>query len=317
MVVGDIVKGLPGSPYGVTNQNMTRGLVVDVDGNNIKVKILEHTDGDDGTFHVDAKHFEVIGHVKPFDRESVIAILQSTEKGSVFEYNLSGANLSGAYLSGANLSDANLSDANLSGANLSGAYLRRANLSGANLSDANLSGAYLSGADLSDANLSGANLSGANLSDANLRRANLSGAYLSGAYLRRANLSGANLSGANLSDANLSDADGLMSSIAYIDAHFERVEKGFIVYKTFGGKYAPPSKWTIAPESIIEENVNPCRTDDCGCGINVAPLEWVKKNYRGDIWKCLIEWAWLPGVVVPYGTDGKIRCERVRLLEKV
>lgn len=217
MVVGDIVKGLPESPYGITNQNMTRGLVVDVDGNNIKVKILEHTDGDDGTFRVNAKHFEVIGHVKPFDRESVIAILQSAEKGSVCEYDLSRANLSGA----------------------------------------------------------------------------------------------------NLSRANLRGADGLMSSIAYIDAHFERVEKGFIAYKTFGGRYAPPSKWTIAPESIIEENVNPCRTDDCGCGINVAPLEWVKKNYRGDIWKCLIEWAWLPGVVVPYGTDGKIRCERVRLLEKV
>ena len=242
MVVGDIVKGLPESPYGITNQNMTRGLVVDVDGNNIKVKILEHTDGDDGTFRVDAEYFEVIGHVKPFDREIVIAILQSAEKGSVFEYDLSGANLSGAYLS-------------------------RADLRGANL--------------------------------------------------RRADLSGANLSGADLSGADLSGANGLMSSIAYIDAHFERVEKGFIVYKTFGGQYAPPSKWTIAPESIIEENVNPCRTDDCGCGINVAPLELVKKNYRGDIWKCLIEWAWLPGVVVPYGTDGKIRCERVRLLEKV
>ena len=262
MVVGDIVKGLPESPYGITNQNMTRGLVVDVDGNNIKVKILEHTDGNDGTFRVKAKHFEVIGHVKPFDREAVIAILQTAKKGCVFEYDLSGADLS----------------------------------------DANLSGADLSGADLSDADLSDANLSDANLSGANLRRANLSDADLSGANLRR---------------ANLSDADGLMSSIAYIDAHFERVEKGFIAYKTFGGQYAPPSKWTIAPESIIEENVNPCRTDDCGCGINVAPLEWVKKNYRGDIWKCLIEWAWLPGVVVPYGTDGKIRCERVRLLEKV
>ena len=282
MVVGDIVKGLPGSPYGITNQNMTRGLVVDVDGNNIKVKILEHTDGDDGTFHVKAKHFEVIGHVKPFDRESVIAILQSAEKGSVCEYDLRRANLRGADLSRANLSDANLGHANLRRANLSDANLRRANLRHANLSDANLSDADLRGADLS-----------------------------------RANLSDADLSRANLSDADLSGADGLMSSIAYIDAHFERVEKGFIVYKTFGGQYAPPSKWTIAPESIIEENVNPCRTDDCGCGINVAPLEWVKKNYRGDIWKCLIEWAWLPSVVVPYGTDGKIRCERVRLLEKV
>ena len=115
-------------------------------------------------------------------------------------------------------------------------------------------------------------------------------------------LSDADLSGANLSDADLSGANGLMSSIAYIDAHFERAEKGFIVYKTFGGQYTPPTKWMIAPGAVIEENVNPCRTNDCGCGINVAPLEWVKGHYSGDVWKCLVEWSWLPGVVVPYGT---------------
>jgi hypothetical protein len=52
--------------------------------------------------------------------------------------------------------------------------------------------------------------------------------------------------------------------------------------------------------------------------VNVAPLDWVKSNHPGKtIWKCLIEWAWLPGVIVPFGTDGKIRCERVRLIEKV
>lgn len=117
MVVGDIVKGLPESPYGITNQNMTRGLVVDVDGNNIKVKILEHTGGCAGTFCVNAKHFEEIGHVKPFDRESVIAILQSAENGSVCEYDLSDADLSGANLSDANLGRANLRRANLSDAN--------------------------------------------------------------------------------------------------------------------------------------------------------------------------------------------------------
>ena len=66
---------------------------------------------------------------------------------------------------------------------------------------------------------------------------------------------------------------------------------------------------------MIEENVNPNRTDECGCGINVAPLEWVRKEYGdGDIWKVLIRWEWLVGVVVPFSTDGKIRCERVELL---
>lgn len=32
------------------------------------------------------------------------------------------------------------------------------------------------------------------------------------------------------------------------------------------------------------------------------------------IWKVLIRWEWLPGVVVPYHTNGKVRCERVELL---
>ena len=35
------------------------------------------------------------------------------------------------------------------------------------------------------------------------------------------------------------------------------------------------------------------------------------------IWKLLIRWEWLPGVVVPYNTDGKIRCERAELVEVV
>ncbi|MGX8701549.1 pentapeptide repeat-containing protein [Caproiciproducens sp.] len=177
---------------------------------------------------------------------------------------------------------------------------------------ADLSDADLSGADLSDADLSGANLSGADLSDADLSDADLSGANLSGA-----DLSDADLSDANLSDANLSGAKGLLSSIGFIDAHFERTDKGYIAYKTFNSQYRAPDKWKIEPDSVIIENVNPNRTNDCGCGINVAPLDWVRRIHNGDIWKVLIEWPWLAGVVVPYNTDGKIRCEKVRLLEVV
>jgi hypothetical protein len=47
---------------------------------------------------------------------------------------------------------------------------------------------------------------------------------------------------------------------------------------------------------------------------------WIKDNYDGDIWKTwkvLIRWEWLAGVIVPYNTDGKIRCERCELLEIV
>ena len=137
------------------------------------------------------------------------------------------------------------------------------------------------------------------------------------ADLRRANLSGAGLSGADLSGADLSGAKGILSAIDYLDANFERTADGYIAYKTFGGQYAPPNKWDIKTGSIITETVNPDRCTDCGSGVNVAPLAWVQTRYDGDIWRVLIRWAWLTGVIVPYMTDGKIRCERVELLEVV
>ena len=109
-----------------------------------------------------------------------------------------------------------------------------------------------------------------------------------------------------------------MCSINYMEAHFERTADGYIVYKCFGGQYAPPEKWEIKPGSVIEETVNPLRTVTCGSGINAAPLDWVRCWYFGKkIWKLLIRWEWLPGVVVPYNTDGKIRCERAELVEVV
>ena len=184
-----------------------------------------------------------------------------------------------------------------------------ANLRWANLSDANLRRANLSGADLSGANLSGANLRRANLSGANLRDADLSGA----------NLRSANLSGANLRDADLSGATGLLSAVNYLDAHFDRTDAGYIAYKTIGAQYTPPKNWKIVPGAELTETVNPDRCTECGSGINVAPLGWVKKCYPNakPIWKVLIKWEWLPGVIVPYMTDGRIRCEKVQLLETV
>ena len=164
------------------------------------------------------------------------------------------------------------------------------------------------------ADLSGANLSDTDLRNANLRGANLRYADLSGADLRYADLRGANLSGANLSGAN-----GLISAIDYLKMLFEQTDEGYIAYKTFGSQYPIASRWEIAPNSMITETANHDRCTECGCGINVAPLGWVQQNNRKnlDIWRVLIKWEWLAGVVVPYNTDGKIRCERVQLLEVI
>lgn len=214
------------------------------------------------------------------------------------------------------LKGVNLINADLRGADLRCSDLRGTNLSGAKLTMVNLEGADLSGADLSyvdlrHSSLRGAKLEGVNLSDANLKRADLSGVELEGANLNDANLNGTDLSGAK----NLANS----SSIDYLMANFEKTAEGIIVYKTFGRHSDPNPSWVIEEGSIIEENPNPNRTDDYGCGINVATLDWVTKDGErlGDnlpIWKCLIRWEWLVGVVVPYHTDGKIRAERVQLL---
>ena len=131
----------------------------------------------------------------------------------------------------------------------------------------------------------------------------------------------ADLRYADLSYANLSGAKGVLSAIDYMEQNFEATADGYIVYKTFNSQYTAPNSWVIETNSIINEIVNQLPTIDCACGVNVAPLEWVINADNGnescDIWKCLIEWKWLAGVTVPYHTDGKIRAERVRLIEIV
>lgn len=234
--VGDLVKGLPGSnKYGITNEDMTKGIVLEVTEGGIVVKVLEHKCGDSGKFEVDPEVFEKIGHLEPFDRGKFLELLKES-KAKVAEY-------------------------------MSGADLRRADLSGADL--------------------------------------------------RRANLSDADLRCANLSDADLSGSQGLLDAINFMEAHFERTDEGYIVYKSFNSSYDAPDRWQIEPGKVIEEVVNPDRTRECGCGINVAPLEWVRRTYYNQPFKLLIRWEWLPGVVVPYNTDGKIRCSKAQIMEAV
>ena len=82
---------------------MTRGVITGIAEGKISVKILDHASDRHGEFDVDPKYFEVIGHVKPFNREDVLNLLKSGCKKSLLEYDLSGANLSDANLSGASL----------------------------------------------------------------------------------------------------------------------------------------------------------------------------------------------------------------------
>jgi len=212
---------------------------------------------------------------------------------------------------------ANLAGADLCWADLYGANLSRADLRGANLYGANLRWANLGRANLGRADLRGANLYGANLRWANLSWANLSGADLSRADLRGANLSETILNGANLIGTNLSGAQGPVNTRDWLAEHFERADEGIVVYKAIGiTDYPVPDYWQIEPGAYLVETVNPLPTVACGCGVNFGTREWVAQNYpNATIWRCLIEWMDLATVVVPYNTNGRARCGRLKLLK--
>ena len=130
----------------------------------------------------------------------------------------------------------------------------------------------------------------------------------------------ADLRSADLSSANLSSAKSIKPAIDCLSEMFKKNKMGFIVYKTFGAYKLPNPNWTIRARSIISENVNFNRTEDCGCGVNFGTKKWVKENNKNQelqVWQCLIKWEWLSGVVVPYATDGEARCERLQLIKRV
>ena len=148
-------------------------------------------------------------------------------------------------------------------------------------------------------------------------RADLSYANLSGANLSCSDLRDADLRGANLRGADLSGATGVVTAAKWL-LQMERDEFGFIVYRAEFGQYPHPESWKFAPGSILTETVNPDRCTECGCGVSAATLDWVKRNHPDAvIWKCRIRFVDLADLVVPFGTDGKVRCARLELIEKV
>ena len=176
----------------------------------------------------------------------------------------------------------------------------------------------VSNSDLRDCNLSGCELRCCNLSDCDLRGCDLSNSDLRDCNLSGCELKGCNLSGCELKGCNLSESTGLKSQTDFMAENFERTADGYIAYKRFGWCFDVPPQWSIEPGSVLEEVVNYDRTYPCGCGINVASLAWAEENIACDpAWKVLIRWEWLPGVCVPYNSDGRIRCEKVELIEEI
>lgn len=261
--------------------------------------------------------------------------------------DLKGVNLENVNLAYANLNDANLEKANLKNANFNYASFIHANLNGTDLKDANLKNANLNYTSFIRANLACVDFEKAKLNSANFEHANLIKANLNKTSLRNTNFNHSNLNGANLSEAdlnnayincydlinvnfsgailkditlkeaNLSGSTGLLNPIDYIKENFECTDKGIIAYKSFEEFHSSPENWEIKSGSIITESVNYNRSELDGCGINVAPYNWVKKTCINDIWKVLIRWEWAVDIVVPYNTNGQIRCGKAELLEIV
>jgi len=207
--------------------------------------------------------------------------------------------------------------ANLEGANLEGVSLRYVDFRYVNLTSANLRGADLRGADLTRANLTGANLEGSNLEGASIVNANLK--YVD---FRRVNLKKVKIRLANLRSTKFTE-EQTASIQRQILSRFEKNSKGnYIAYKTFGfyENGDIPKGWVIKQRRIIEEpNIECSNLIDCGPGINVGTLDWVRIFVRDyslnhkDIWKVEL----LCDPVVPLASNGKIRCEKVKLIRIV
>lgn len=237
--------------------------------------------------------------------------------------NLREEDLQSADLQKANLQAADLQYANLRKADLRAADLQYAELIGADLIEADLREAEFREADLRGAHLRGADLQWAIFFEADLRGADLRGADLRNTYLQKADLRGANLSGAKLLD-----------NLDWLEINFDKTPDGWLVYKLIGTltPYPVPSYWKIEPNSILKETCNFDRTDNCGCGISFGTRTWCEK-FKFDhevrpgrrlktytaltIWKCLIRWAWGPGICVPYTTYNCARCGQLELIERM
>lgn len=127
----------------------------------------------------------------------------------------------------------------------------------------------------------------------------------------------ANLGGANLGGANLSGAKGLLDPREWL-RQFAADELGVIVFRAEKGRFLPPAHWSFKPGNFLTEVVNPDRCVDCACGVSFATREWVRNEHPGQpCWRCRIRWIDLATVVVPYNTDGKARCGRLELCQKL
>lgn len=111
---------------------------------------------------------------------------------------------------------------------------------------------------------------------------------------------------------------------------FERVEGGWIAFKIFNSLHRAPSAWKIEAGSVIyDDHLHRDTEVACSYGINVASnIDWIYRyvdidcgacdelqNTHTNIWKVLIPDS--ATIIIPDDSDGKIRVDKIQLLETV
>ena len=120
----------------------------------------------------------------------------------------------------------------------------------------------------------------------------------------------------NLLNSNLSGVDLIPKTSEVIKKFFETTKDGIIAYKTFNERYTVPDYWNVECGSIIEESVDPRKDKLCAYGINVATLDWIKRETDNPIiYKILIPWEYACDICVPYDFTGKMRCGHAKIID--
>lgn len=178
-------------------------------------------------------------------------------------------------------------------------------------------------ADLSRRYLKGLDLAGRDLRKAIIRHSDLREVDFTLADLSGADLTGSLLMGATFRGADLSGVQGWKSPLDVL-AKCERTTEGLLVYKHPEAECKSPDHWEWREGAILSEVVNPDRGGN-GSGVHVGTLGWVKASLEWlkgfpvlyGTWQGLIRWEWLAGVVVPFGSGGEFKTERLELIRKV
>jgi hypothetical protein len=154
-----------------------------------------------------------------------------------------------------------------------------------------------------------------------LTKSSFSQSIMEDCTLKECNLLDVVFRSARFSSVDFSGSTGVFDPSEWMRSNLEKTSEGYIVYKTFGELYRPSVSWDIRPGAIIEENVNPCVTQTCSSGINVSTARYRARKVTwgtlSPVWKCLIRWEWLPGVVVPWDTEGGFRCSKLQLIDVI